>query len=352
MKSVVLHLSTVAVCFIFLSSPATAYTPVTHSEYQVVNDDGTAAWPASGLPYPIQLVGVVINNPEDMSDYTDYSPDSVWWQTYIQALPAGVYGDQTVAAGDYGGTALYMRVNKPWDPGAPSYSETEWAAEMDRLNYPIDYSTGSQVTTPLRYGDVILVQANAPGLFFRGKYNVNEQHDVDPSKDFYITILQRDTTPTVASPDDFTLADLKDASDNFIFNKDRLAGCEHYQASLVHLDGLLLVDAVNWALDGTVTVKQTVEEIERTFPMKLGLDDNLVLINAVALETTPFSVTAILDQEDKDSSDGFKGGYRLWLTSAAGLTVVPEPGSLMLLAAGGLAAMLLWRRRLYGRTTA
>ncbi|MCD4728644.1 MAG: PEP-CTERM sorting domain-containing protein [Pirellulales bacterium] len=349
MKSVLS--STVLVCSFLLALPAMAdaYTPTLHSEYQAVTGDdpkGDPAWPLSGSPYPIQLLGVVINNPEDMSDYGVYSSDMddpTWWQTYIQALPAGVYGGQTVAPNDYGGTALYMRVRHPWIESASFYSDSGWAAEMERLNYPTDVGTGEPVTTPLKYGDVIMVQAKAPGLFFRGKYNINEQHNVDTSKDFYITILQRDTTPTVASPDDFTLADLKDASDNFIFNEDRLAGCEHYQASLVSLDSLLLVDAANWALDGTVMVKQTVEGIERTFPMKLGLDDDLASIDAELLETTPFSVTAILDQEDYDAP--YTGGYRLWLTNASNLTVVPEPGSLALLVAGGLAALLLWRRR-------
>ncbi|MEN6559078.1 MAG: PEP-CTERM sorting domain-containing protein, partial [Thermoguttaceae bacterium] len=64
------------------------------------------------------------------------------------------------------------------------------------------------------------------------------------------------------------------------------------------------------------------------------------------METKGFDLTAVLDQED--TSSPYTGGYRLWLTSTenGGLTVVPEPSTLALSLAGGLAALLfVWRRR-------
>ncbi len=333
MKSVLFQLSVLLACLSFLVSPAVAdvtYTQINHRELQAVFDDGSTAWPGEGQePYPVTILGVVINNPEDMSDYTNYSP-YVWWQTYIQSLPPGQYGEYTVAPGDYGGTALYIRAALPWeDPPRTLYDADQWADELDRLIANAD---------TLHYGDVVAVRALAPGMFYNGKFNVNEKHLSDPAYDFTVTVIGQ-TTPEVATLD--SLADLKDESNNFIFDDTRESGCEHYQASLVHLDGLLLQDAGDWALDGTVVVRQG----DLTFDLKLGLDQELLAIDAARLETTPFSVSAILDQEDRDYSDGYKQGYRLWLTSAENLSVVPEPAGLALLAAAGLTLLLFWRRQ-------
>ena len=199
------------------------------------------------------------------------------------------------------------------------------------------------MTTPLQYGDVVLVQANAPGLFYEGKFNINTRTQHDPANDFSITILQRGTTPPVA---DISLAALKDAGNNFIFDPTRATGCEHYQGSLVHLDNLTLVDPADWALGGTVTVRTG----NLTFPMQIGLDPALASINPLALETTPFGATGILDQEDDGGPadpgtyktvDGYTGGYSLWVTNASELTPVPEPGSLALLAAAAVIGLLL-----------
>ena len=262
------------------------YIPVTNSQLQAVNSDGSNAWPGGVQPYPVSLTGVVINNPSDMLDYTN-SAASPQWQVFIQAMPGGTYGGQTVLPGDFGGTALYMTKNVPWDP-SNDYTDAAWTSEMNRLNYPL--YNGTAVTTPLQYGDVIMVEANAPGLFYAGKFNINTQHSIDPANDFYITILQRGTTPSVA---DITLAALKDTNNNFIFDPTRATGCEHYQGSLVHLDNLTLVDPADWAAGNTVTVKSG----NLTFPMQIGLDPALSSINPYSLQTTPFGATALVDQE-------------------------------------------------------
>jgi len=320
------------------------YTPTKHSVYQAVNSDGTAAWPSGGQPYPIQMIGVVINNPWDMLDYSLSASGVPQWQVFFQAVDPyqfpDLISDPELYANDFGGTAMYMRKVHPRDPNI-YYTDDQWLAEMQRLNYP-NYQ-GSPVTEPLRRGDLVLVQANAPGLFFRGKYNINEQHSTDPAKDFYITILQRNVPLSAAQ---ITLADLKNPDDSFKFDQTRQTGCERYQGSLVHLDGLLLVNPQNWALDGTVTVKQG----NLTFPLKLGIDPALAAINAALLATTPFSLTAILDQEDSGSP--YTDNYRLWLTSASDLgaafAMVPEPASLALLAVGILLVGIYrwaWPRR-------
>lgn len=321
------------------------YTPTKHSEYQRVNSDGTSAWPSGGSPYPVQMVGLVINNPWDMLDYS-LSASQPQWQVFFQAVDPsqfpGLIPNPSAYANDFGGTAMYMRKNNPMNPNI-YYTDVQWLSEMQRLNYP-NYQ-GSPVTQPLRRGDLVLVEAKAPGMFFRGKRNINEMHQVDPAYDFYITILARDVPLTAAN---ITLADLKNPDDTFKFDQTRQTGCERYQGSLVHLDGLLLVDPQNWALDGTVIVKQTIGGNELTFPLKLGIDPALQAINAALLASTPFSLTAILDQEDPDYT--YTDNYRLWLTNASDLgapfALVPEPASLGLLTIG---LAFLWMFSRYGR---
>ncbi len=193
-----------AVCWLLLPSVADAisYVPVTNAQLQAVNSDGSNAWPGSVQPYPVSLIGVVINNPADMLDDSN-SAAAPQWQVFMEALPGGTYGGQTVAAGDFGGTALYMMKSVPWDP-TQAYTDAAWTSEMNRLNYPL--YNGTAVSTPLQCGDVIMVQANAPGLFYDGKFNINTQHTTDPANDFSITILQRGTTPPVAN---LALSDLE-----------------------------------------------------------------------------------------------------------------------------------------------
>lgn len=313
-----------------LSADAQSFTPTKHSEYQAVDASGFPAWPpGGGPPYPIEMTGVVINNPWDMLNYT--TAPSPQWQVYIQ----------TTAADDFGGTALYMRRYTPWPPFTDLYPGTGWDDEIDRLNYPVYEPTGTPVTEPLRRGDRIKVQAEAPGLFYNGKYNINTQHSNDPNKEFHITILERDMTPVTS---DIDLSALKHADDSFIFDSTRATGCEHYQASLVHLDNLRLDNPEDWALydpDNPLIVRQG----SLTFPMVLGTDPDLLSVNANALHDTPFSLTAILDQEGSDPTTG----YRLWLTNAADLgfptTIIPEPGTATIFGLGGLLIALGLRRR-------
>ncbi|MDY0168770.1 MAG: hypothetical protein RBS80_19635 [Thermoguttaceae bacterium] len=314
------------------------FTSTLHSEYQEVFDDGDSKW-WSERPfpprYPIEIIGVVINNSRDMLYYSDdpaspYYSDDPQWQVFFQAT------EDAKAADDFGGTAIYMRRYHPMT-SVDLFPGAEWAEEMDRLNFPVYTVTGEKVTEPLQRGDLIKVEAKAPGMFFRGKNNVNTRHTSDPLNEFTITILERGV-PLVAPL--ITLADLKDANDDFIFDEFRQYGCEHYQASLVRLEDLLLDDdPANWFLYNTVNVRQG----DRTFPMQLGLDPALVAIDASTLLTTPFHVTAILNQED--ASYPYTGTYSLWLTSAMDLTVVPEPGTGVLAILGVTVAILLGRRR-------
>lgn len=322
-----------------------SYTPVTHAQLQAVNANGSTAFDTGGVLYPISMTGVVINNPEHMSNYLPFVENTSWWQTYVQATP------DAVAAGDFGGSALYMRVNNPMNSGTLKYDATTWGLAMSDVNNPKDIY-GNPVTDPLRYGDRILIQANAPGMFFCGKYNINEQHNADPAYDFTITILERNLTPYAPTID---LAALKSTAagtfDQFIFDSTRAKGCEHYQASLVHLENLRLQTGSGaWAADGTVTVEQTVDvdgsQVVLTFPLKLGLDGDLFTDAEVlaAVNGGTFGITAILDQETPRNGP-FTGSYRLWLTERSNFFPVPEPSSLILLAAALLGLGWHCRRK-------
>jgi hypothetical protein len=302
------------------------FTPTLHKTLQAVNATGASLNPPNT---PISLTGVVSNNPWDMLDYTD-SALRPQWQVFIQATEEAKNG----SFGDFGGTALYMgRFGPPFNNPTEIYSASDWKKEMDRLNYPND---ANQVLPSLRRGDVIRVDAKAPGAFYNGKFNINEKHSNNLANDFNITILERGAALTAAS---ISLADVKDASNNFIFDQTRLIGAEHYQGSLVHLDNLMLVDTqanlANWTLNGTVQVKQD----NLTMDLKLGLDPNLVSFRPTA--ETKFSITAIFDQESAD----WKSGYRLWLTNAGDFSVVPEPSTVVLVLLGGALMVPVVRKR-------
>ncbi len=316
-------LSITATCCFIAPSLTHAAGATTFSEFLAIDGEGNSAYSGEA---PVVLTGVVINNPYDMLDGTTQ------WQVFIQSLNLS----------DYGGAALYMGKIRPWN-GTTIYEEGPWADELERLMY-----SGTDGLA-LGYGDVITVTANAPGQFYNGKYNINEKHSSATANDFTITVLQRGTMPKAA---DITLAALKDDNDDFIFDSTRGSGCEQYQGTLVHLGGLTLENASEWTAaiasnydeeDGllSATVLQTIGDKNYSFEMVLGLDDALADVDASLLTTTPFSVTAILDQE----SSNYKSGYRLWLTDADLLTI-PEPGTLAMLAAGLVSLLAyVWRRR-------
>jgi len=355
-------LPTLAVSLLLAPSLASAIE-VTHSQlqslyyYTSTTTGGTTTtgykskWSVNNGNTPLQLVGVVINNPVDMLDYSlsSTSPNGPQWQTYIQALPGGTYGGQAVSDGDFGGAALYMMKN-----GYNSaYDEAGWESEMTRINNP--YMSDGVTQVSLTTGDVISVQANAPGMYYKGKFNINEKHWAESAYDFTITVLQRGYTPTAS---EISLANLKDTSDKFIFDNektydqtisgtdyytvDRSYGCEHYQGSLVSLHNLQLANpAATWADNTTVAVQQQCDDgITRTFNLYLGMGKGL---SDSSPGSSLFDVTAILDQEGSTSGTD---GYRLWLTSTDNISVVPEPGAFTLLVIGLVSlAAYAWRKR-------
>ena len=214
--------------------------------------------------------------------------------------PAGPMAATRCAPGDFGGTALYVGQTVPWNP-TQNFSDAQWQQELNFLG-------ASTLTT----GDVVLVQADAPGLEYNGKYNINVQHwnTINyPGYGFSIQVIGQ-TTPAVA---DISLSALVDPDGTQIFDPTMATGCEHYKGSLVHLNDLLLTDPGDWGLGNTVTIQQG----NLTFPMQVGLDNGLALLNPQTLATRPFSVTAIVDQE----SGTYTTGFSVWVTNSANLTM-------------------------------
>ncbi|MGQ9649016.1 MAG: hypothetical protein ACUVXJ_02810 [Phycisphaerae bacterium] len=261
-----------------------------HQDYQAVNGDGQGTFPTTS---PIKMKGVILNRPSDMLNPTPgFDPFmGGQWQQFIQSVDEG----------DFGGTAMYMGQNIGKIVGnhpAGSYTDAEWLAELDRLNH--DPITGRA----FRSGDLVEVRARAPGLFFRGKTNINEQHQKTPLANFDIVLLQANYLSP--APQTITLADVKDSADQFIFDQSRATGAEHYQATFVRFENVQFI-AGTWGRNQSMTIA---DGTGRTLPVLLGFGNGFAEYPA---PTGSFDIVGIFDQEDKVSSDGWKNGYRLWV---------------------------------------
>jgi hypothetical protein len=256
---------------------------VTHWQLQAVNSDGVGTYDATDK---VIITGIVLNNPEEM---LDPSPGSIGmgsqWQIYIQG-----------EGGDHAGTAVYMGQNYSIAGGSGNYTDEQMLSELCRINH--DPNTGYTFAAGDR------VRVTGWYKFYKGKINVNEKHQVEPMFDLDIELV----TPATGlpQPEVITLDMVKDGSDQYIFDQTRLSGCEYYQARLVRVNDVNIIDPENWAPDGTVTIK---DSTGRTFPVKLGIGDGFIRYH---YPTSQIDVIAIFDQE----SSGYmvcKDGYRLWV---------------------------------------
>ena len=232
------------------------YTPI--SVMQSVNGDGTPAWSVPTVPPDDQqaykLRGVVLNVPGVMlNSDPNYQEGPMWymggqWQIFVQAVAcSGDAENNPELVGDFGGVAVWMGQNYGnhylhFGDWSYSYSNEEWLAELDRVNLPIDVSTGLPVTEPLRPGDLIEIHARG-GLHYQGKYNVNEQHDNDPALNFDIVILERDLELPVAK---ICLDTIKNSDDTFIDDATRATGGEFYQGQNLILQGVRITNPEQW----------------------------------------------------------------------------------------------------------
>ena len=270
--------------------PALSYTM--HNVFQAVDASGNGTYSIfSGDP--AKMRGVILNDSRDMLDPTPGANPFLGgsWQIYIQ----------TIETGDFGGTACWMGQNIGRIVGDPNgnYTDTEWLDELDRLNH--DPDSGHQFAP----GDLVEIRARAPGLHVRGKTNINEQHAIATEADFDIVLLQADYG--LPTPQVVTLSDVKDATDDFIFDQTRATGAEYYQGTLVRINGVSFVDAAGWGPDASLTIQ---DGTGRTFPVLLGRGGGF---SAYPAPAGTFDLIGIFDQEDLDGSDGLTDGYRIWV---------------------------------------
>ncbi|MBN1911383.1 MAG: hypothetical protein JW818_16690 [Pirellulales bacterium] len=299
-----------------------AFTPF--AQMQGVNEFGGPTWSVPLIPPDDQqayrLRGVVLNVPEEMLDTTPHFQDGPeWfmggqWQVFIQAVPSNeeplICPDELV--GNTGGASLWMGQNygnHGWHYPDPTYSYTDaqWLDELDRLNWPIDATTGQPVTEPLRPGDLIEVRARG-GLHYRGKFNCNEQHNNDPAFDFDIIVLARDVPVTPVS---MTLADVIAADGTPIFDQTRATGAELYQGRCVTIKDVTITDATAWQADGEITISDGTRELT----VWLGHNG---AFDAATLPLGTLDLTGFFDQEapfDEQDKPLLKEGYFAWAMS-------------------------------------
>jgi hypothetical protein len=288
----------VAICHLVLSNPASAET---HWNIQAVDANGYGSHPDLKTSNKITVEGFVLNRADYMLDSTpDYdNPEGdvgAQWQIYIQ-------GDMN----DHAGTAVWMGQNydNVWG-GSGMYEDPNWTYELYRLGN--DPCTAYQI----RPGDKIRVT----GLlkFYSGKTNINERHNTNPDNDVKIELIESNVG--LPQPELVALGDLVYESNEPIFDATRLTGCEYYQARLIRINDVNIVDCGNWGPDDpgefqTLTIR---DSTGRTFPLKLGIGPGFTDFECPSGQ---FDVIGILDQE---SSDMWvcKDGYRLWVVNYDG----------------------------------
>ncbi len=261
---------------------------VTHSQFQAVNDSGEQTYTATDK---VILEGILLHNPADMLDPT---PDDTitelyniggQWQIFFQGE-----GD------DHAGTAVWMGQlynNLPWIPLDGGYTNEEFIAELSRIN-AAQFCPGDRIRVTGYF------------LSYNGKLNINEQHKKNPDHDFTIELLERGVG--VPRPEVVTLDELKDDNDNFIFDPNRLTGCEYYQARLIKIEDVWFVDPNDWGPNATLTITDGV----KTFPVKLGRGNGIYAGSYNLSE--PFDIIGIMDQESSDLTSG----YHLWVMNYDG----------------------------------
>jgi len=303
-------------------------TAQTHEQLQAVDADGSASNPLVGSTTKVVVEGVVLNNPEDMLDMTAGSHPFMGgqWQVFVQG-----------EGNDHAGTALWMGQNygKLFGHTHPddSYSDTEWSAEMGRLNY-IDRVGETGTNHRVRMGDRVLVTGYAMFRPGHGKTNINERHDKDAYMDFTVEWLGSNVGELTAET--ITLADLQADSVAAgydpaypMFDASSDTGAERYQGTLVRIEDVTFSSGM-WGRDETLVLTDETYSLN----CRLGLADAFDAPHNLDIESG-FDVIGILDQEE-----GNKDGYRVWVMgydgSSGTLGIVPEPTSLSLLGLGML----------------
>ena len=282
--------STMLMLLLVISSAAFAEdaVKVTHQQFQAVHADGSSSFDDDG-PWQVVLEGILLNNPEEWLDPTPDPAPGPWqmggeWEIFIQGE-----GD------DHAGTFCWMGQNYGNGPGEENYTNEEWLAEICRLNR--DPNTGYI----FRAGDRIRVTGTY--LFYAGKLNINENHDVKPEFDFKVELVK--AAVGLPHPEEIRIHNLKYANGEEIFDPNRLTGGEYYQVRLVRIVDVNVVDSENWGPGETITVS---DANGLTIPVLLCIGDGF---SRYPCPTGQIDVIGIMDQKAPGWPPDFTKGYRL-----------------------------------------
>jgi len=261
---------------------------VTHCEFQAVDATGEHTYNATDK---VILEGILLHNPAEMLDPT---PDDTITETFNLGGTWQIFfqGEE----GDHAGTAVFLGQlynNLPWIAPDGGYSNDGFIAELNRLN-AAQFSPGDRIRVTGYF------------LSYKGKLNVNEQHNNNPEHDFTIELVERGAG--LPRPEVVTLDELKDSNDSFIFDHNRQRGCEYYQARLIKIKDVYFADANDWGPDG----EPVITDGTKTLPVKLGRGNGIYAGSNNLAE--PFDVIGIMDQESTD----LKSGYRLYVMNYDG----------------------------------
>ena len=231
MKSLIVLTTVLSLALGVVAKADPTVAKVAHSEFQAVDASGEHMYNATDK---VVLEGILLHNPADMLDPT---PDdtitetfniSGQWQIFFQGE-----GD------DHSGTAVWLGQlynNMPWISPDGGYSNEEFIAELSRLN-AAQFSPGDRIRVTGYY------------LSYKGKLNINEQHNNNTDHDFSIEVVERGVG--LPRPEVVTLDELKNIEDDFIFDPNRQRGGEYYQGRLIKIEDVYFVDANGWARMGS-----------------------------------------------------------------------------------------------------
>lgn len=297
---------------------------LTHSELQAVTSTGASSWIPPNAPFdpPLKIRGVLLCNTDEMVDST---PKFLPWNDGANQYRMGGEWQvtfQAVDPGDRGGTTCWIGQNygnQPWiHDEALSYTNQAWVAEILRLNF--DPSTMHR----FQAGDLVELTVRQ-SLFYGGKRNINEGHDIDPAYNFDIRLV----TPNfgLPLPEIITLADVMEPGGSAeapatwlpIFDQTRARGGEHYQGMRVRLNNVSLVTANGWNSTNTWA--------NRLCTVTDGLGRFLLLrhprYSLGAAPTIQFDAVGIFNQESGSGAQG-TNGYEIFVQQVFPHNPAPE----------------------------
>ena len=287
MKSFIVMVSVLSLVLTGVVQAGATTAEVTHTEFQAVDATGEHTYNAT---QKVALEGILLHNPAEMLDPT--ADDTIsetynlggQWQFFFQG-----------EGHDHAGTAVFLGQlynNLPWVVTG-GYTNQEFTAELNRLN-AAQFSLGDRIRVTGYF------------LSYKGKLNINEQHNNNPDHDFTIELVERGVG--LPRPEVVAMDELKNENDEFIFDPARQFGCEYYQARLIKIEEVYFADANDWAPDGELVITNGI----KTLPVKLGRGNGIYPGSNNLTE--PFDIIGILDQESTDLT----GGYRLYVMNYDG----------------------------------